>query len=556
MTDRRFSLTLCVALLLAALCGLFTSCLDLRDEAQLPAQDPCTNCHGSDENPGDDLQRSAPPRDLFGNESSEYPGVGAHALHLNGSATHAPIACTECHRVPDSVNEPGHADTARPAEVHFGSFSRREDASPHYDAATRRCSDSYCHGAYKPVWTHPKSSNAACGTCHGLPPPPPHPAAEQCSVCHGQVVDSAGQIIAPEMHVDGTLQVIDNACSDCHGSSDNAAPPRDIEGNSSRSSLGVGAHQAHLSGGASGRPLACVECHQVPSTTISEGHLDGAPAQVMFADIALAHDRSPSWDRETESCADTWCHNPGEQPSALSSPAWTDVSDGLPCDGCHQARPPAPHPVAGACADCHAGVSEDGESIVNTARHVNGIVDVNVPDSCTSCHGDMVPSPPPDLSGNDDTTAPGVGAHRAHLEVTGRSRPLACGECHVVPEATLDPGHLDSPPPAEVQFSGVALSFGVEPKYESGSCQESFCHSASIAGRFAGGTQIEPVWTEVDGSARRCTSCHALPPPAPHPENADDCSGCHRNIAADRTFIVPERHVDGIVTFFLTPQGL
>jgi predicted CxxxxCH...CXXCH cytochrome family protein len=124
-----------------------------------------------------------------------------------------------------------------------------------------------------------------------------------------------------------------------------------------------------------------------------------------------------------------------------------------------------------------------------------------------------------------------------------------------VPEQTLAPGHVDSTLPAEVRFSGVALSFSATPEYENGSCQGSFCHTASIAGRDAGGTGQNPVWTQVDGTFDQCTSCHAMPPPAPHPVDAADCSNCHHNVATDRTFVVPGRHVDGIVTFFLTPQG-
>jgi hypothetical protein len=47
-------------------------------------------------------------------------------------------------------------------------------------------------------------------------------------------------------------------------------------------------------------------------------------------------------------------------------------------------RPPCP-----SCSSCH-----------------------RVPEDCAACHGDDSGAPPPDLSGNSNAAAPGVGAHR------------------------------------------------------------------------------------------------------------------------------------------------
>ena len=38
-------------------------------------------------------------------------------------------------------------------------------------------------------------------------------------------------------------------CSSCHGNKDNAAPPLALNGSTSTSDNGVGAHQAHMTGG-------------------------------------------------------------------------------------------------------------------------------------------------------------------------------------------------------------------------------------------------------------------------------------------------------------------
>jgi hypothetical protein len=200
-------------------------------------------------------------------------------------------------------------------------------------------------------------------------------------------------------------------------------------------------------------------------------------------------------------------------------------------------------------------VGDDDGTITDRLRHVDGVVDVGAEGGCTACHGGANPAPPVDLSGMTETSEPGVGAHQIHLAGTPRSRPVACGECHLVPDDTYAPGHLDSPLPAEVTFSGAAVAFGAAPIYSAGSCQGSACHGAQFPDDHAsGGTLTEPLWTVVDGTQAACGSCHALPPPAPHPKAEFNpvCSACHENIAPDNaTFLFPELHVDGVVTFTL-----
>jgi predicted CxxxxCH...CXXCH cytochrome family protein len=103
---------------------------------------------------------------------------------------------------------------------------------------------------------------------------------------------------------------------------------------------------------------------------------------------------------------------------------------------------------------------------------------------------------------------------------------------------------------AALQIAGRA--FAAEPRYEGGSCVNSYCHGDSfIGGRPSGGSLVQPLWTVVDGSQVSCGTCHGLPPPLPHPEDADICSDCHHNIDSDRNFALPLLHVDGIVTFFV-----
>jgi predicted CxxxxCH...CXXCH cytochrome family protein len=366
-------------------------------------------------------------------------------------------------------------------------------------------------------------------------------------------VNDAQQIENPALHVDGKIQFAAGDCAKCHGSAENPAPPVDTSGNLQPSAIGVGAHQAHLSGGNSSRPLACGECHTVPASAESPGHVDGLPAEVMLTGVASAFGHQPSWDHQLTTCGDTHCHGPGSTPSV--SPSWIAAAP-LACTSCHGTPPPAPHPQITDCSRCHGDVvAADDVTITDRSRHVDGNVDVKFDSSSTACHGSTNPAPPFDLSGSSATSSPGVGAHQAHVLGSARARAVQCNECHVVPDDVFAPGHLDSSLPAELAFSGVAAAFGGTPSYAAGACTNTSCHGGAFpSGHASGGTNLAPSWTQVDGTQAACGSCHGLPPPGPHPLGSLNpiCNACHQNVLADNTtFIDPSLHVNGVVDFLV-----
>jgi hypothetical protein len=182
----------------------------------------CGTCHGTAEQP-------APPPGVDGNPSA--PGVGAHAPHMKPSSWRAEVRCKHCHVVPQDEDDDGHIDDARPADVHFSGLATVGSESQRLPGGA--CAV-YCHGAAMRI--EPKSSPAwsshgmACGGCHRLPPPSPHPNDDGCSRCHLELVDKWGQIAIPSRHIDSVVN----------------APK--------------GAHLVHL-GGAGGPSLSCTECH-------------------------------------------------------------------------------------------------------------------------------------------------------------------------------------------------------------------------------------------------------------------------------------------------------
>ncbi len=536
------------ALVVAAGAG----CLVPREDVAGPNR--CIACHGSASAEGSPLVKSAPPRDTKGNVDVAAPGVGAHQRHLRASATHGPVGCDQCHQVPERTDAPGHNDTDGPAEVVFGALATLDAGAPAYDFSARRCGNVYCHGyAESAPWTAPRTEDEACGSCHGLPPAAPHPQSAACHACHGSVIAADRTFTAPSLHVNGEVNLGELRCSACHGRDETGAPPLSLDGGQTSEHVGVGAHTAHLRGSSTARPAGCAECHRVPAQVAAAGHVNGL-VEVLFAGAALGPvDSGAAWSRASETCT-AWCHSVGV--AAASSPAWTSQAGALGCSGCHAMPPPAPHPGWTRCSACHPNaveLADGGQGIFDAGVHVNGVVEAAPPASCSGCHGSPVNAAPPrDLAGRMDTTAPSVGAHQAHLQGAGPFRRVQCEDCHVVPAQTIAPGHADGT--VVLRFSGpaiagVALSGGPAPSYLGGSCANVTCHDprALVNGNPAGGAHAAPVWTTVDGSQRTCTSCHGMPPPAPHPQSSD-CGQCHRNYGVGQ-FLRPELHVNGQVTF-------
>jgi len=447
--------------------------------------------------------------------------------------------------VPETTYAPGHIDTGAPAEFTPGELATTDGHTPSYDPETHKCSNTYCHMDATPDWTSQEED--ACGTCHGLPPKTDsHPQVDTCHRCHEGVTDENGKIISASKHINGKVDRT-NSCNGCHGSEDNDAPPTDVQGNTEKSAIGVGAHQIHLTGTGRAAPVACEACHTVPGSPGAEGHMDSTPgAEVIFSGVAIHGDRKPSWDKDKETCAESWCHGPTTAGASLS-PQWTSSAT-LACDGCHTLPPADGHFPLTDCSLCHPKVvGEDDQSIIDATLHVDGTIQVDLPSGCSGCHGSGDQGmPPPALDGSTETTSPGVGAHAAHADGSGMYRKVLCEECHTVPTSILSDGHIDADPGAELTFTGVAKTANTTPLYTNGKCTDSYCHgSISSVGNPTGGTKIEPSWTGGSGEVF-CGSCHGLPPPAPHPDSGGTkCSSCHPNITDTLTFIDPEKHCDG-----------
>jgi predicted CXXCH cytochrome family protein len=363
--------------------------------------------------------------------------VGAHTTHLLGGALGTAVSCSECHVVPENVDDLGHIDSDH-ATVTWGPLSRTASVAAEWDRASLTCK-AYCHGASlsggtltRPVWNVVDGSQAACGTCHGLPPPAPHPANDRCETCHAPVAGPRKTIADPTRHVDGKLDFSTTGCAGCHG--DPPAP-----GDESYSG-GAGAHAPHLAIG-----LDCKTCHghdgSGPTHDQGNGIVLRKNVDVVFdvsvrfpSGTTMDNGRASKWDPPSSTCA-VGCHNPivgkpPEAPNLDNAIVWTGVSPA--CVGCHDqvgTAPPLDHAIAEygdvACLTCHdLSKHTQGTTMIDKPNpsDANAYAPGDIDGLCNNCH-----------DGAQGTTFFGGQTPRAtggfSLSLHGMSG-LRCSSCH------------------------------------------------------------------------------------------------------------------------------
>jgi predicted CxxxxCH...CXXCH cytochrome family protein len=391
----------------------------------------CTTCHGTAPN------SPAPPVSTTGSSDPGDVAVGAHTSHLTDGTMRTAIGCDECHIVPTDPGDTGHIDVF-PAEIDWGPLATVDNPGPSWNHGTETCTNTYCHGATlaggtnkTPVWTLVNGTQAACGTCHGNPPPPPHTGNSDCHMCHAGTVDGAGDIdVANGEHIDGLLQFAGGACDTCHG-----APPASgthmmhysaQAGDASYGGLGA---TADLLPAGTAYAFDCGNCHPMDASHHMNG-LDNAgggnaevelsPAGAPGGTLRALHDPSASYTPggtvmvdpqgytfTMGTCDNIYCHsrstvttpNPIPEPGVdfafagypisyppytvtttrtYSSPTWGGI---MACDGCHDFTPRTFDPTVEAGAgDSHSWV--DGSNFENMHGWMHG----GDPCACATCH--------------------------------------------------------------------------------------------------------------------------------------------------------------------------
>jgi predicted CxxxxCH...CXXCH cytochrome family protein len=209
------------------------------------------------------------------------------------------------------------------------------------------------------------------------------------------------------------------------------------------------------------------------------------------------------------------------------------------------------------CKQCHGPQYTDGSANItceHSGCHADGSGNPKSPEACNTCHGNFLAAandtaswaPPKSLINDTSTSIRSVGAHQQHLAtvfmISGRK--VDCKECHVVPATVSASGHIGASP-AEVVFSGSLASLKTNngavapsPSYDpaNGKCNNMYCHGYFKNGNLSN----SPVWNVVDGSQKKCGSCHGDPvtgnplPSGSHPTSPQSypfalnyCDNCH-----------------------------
>jgi len=402
---------------------------------------------------------------------------------------------------------------------------------------------------------------------------------DACRSCHGQDLrGGSAKRSCYTCHVQGP-----ESCTTCHGSDMRQgqaamAPPADLSWKLGHASPGVGAHQIHLRDRTWWAKIECDDCHVVPTTMWSAGHLFDAAAgkssdlkaEVIFGSRASLLGVKPTYALKTGACT-VYCHG-AAFPGAMqgTQPVWTGTKGGQ-CGSCH--RVPA---VAGGpdCATCHqqsvtlctpAPTDPDclptgtgvGTRFIDASMHGDGKYVLGRKDgegTCHACHGTAASAgaPPADLKGNTAVSAIGVGLHARHLSPGQFTAAVPCGSCHTVPTAVMDAGHFEDDLPAEVAFSDRAKGKLQDPTStltpawdrNSATCSSSYCHGLD------GGKVTQWTWTKLLGQPLACDSCHGLPPAktlkSGSHSSSTDCISCHGS-AYTGGQLDPTKHMNGKV---------
>ena len=513
-------------------CGQCHDAKDASGNVVAAWQTICVMCHGGTED-----QTGAPPRAIWG-QGSDAVRIGAHRAHLAGSALAPPIECAACHVKPADALAAGHiddiADGSVPvATVTFGGMATHGLAerglAPAWDRAAATCSNTYCHGATisggtlkSPVWTS-GASQAACGTCHGAPPPSPHPAVDlttgtkACNSCHSGTVDTNGAVIPPSAggkHLDGLVEAAGHgaawmdatsagfhaysadsnlaACQACHGAN--------LDGSGGIASTSCAScHDRNLPAGVASWKSNCIMCHG------GAENLTGAPPKATWGNggdpvrvgAHSAHVTGVSNGAALSAAFDCGVCHP--KPADALSPGHVDGTTDVAFAGlAGQGTAPAWARGSATCSNiyCHGATLHGG---VDTAPSwIGGASEA----ACGSCHG-----VPPVFAGHVQNPACGA-CHPGYTQTSVNAAThvngtidlvgLTCTTCHGDPAraaTTLNP-QLGAAPPADTAGNASSPAVGA--------------HQAHL--------NDGPL-----GAAIACTECHAVPSStAAHPTGSLD----------------------------------
>ncbi|MFT6162684.1 MAG: putative CxxxxCH...CXXCH cytochrome family protein [Myxococcota bacterium] len=230
---------------------------------------------------------------------------------------------------------------------------------------------------------------------------------DNCTECHGvELTGGTSEVSCNTCHDPGWRE----DCTFCHGGDrdDAGAPPVYIDGSFESEGQSFEAHSEHVLRSETHEAIACQSCHEMPQDILFPGHIFIGDTTPGAAEVVFTEGLSPDadWNRNNGTCDNLYCHSSGGEIPGQA--LHTDQTDS--CDLCHagpdsvlarvrdlggQHREHESHDVQ--CFECHGSTIGENGRIINASGHVNGTVDVQMPDdeisldslTCEgSCHGE------------------------------------------------------------------------------------------------------------------------------------------------------------------------
>jgi predicted CxxxxCH...CXXCH cytochrome family protein len=520
----------------------------------------CSGCHG-------------------GNRSSGAPmNAGAHQAHINNDGVlGVSFGCVECHAATVS-NDRTISDKRRHVNRLKDYSGARAGGSASYNAATKLCTNIYCH------------SNGKQGTV------------------------AVAYVNPPAWNSGASL-----GCNGCHGTANAKGAPDYPSGGAG--SATANSHERHALTSTLSVSLNCNNCHFL--TTVSDTairsdqqpsrHINGNTGDVSFStEMAGA-----LYAQAAKSCSVVYCHSnaaPFDKPNVYKSVTWGGGAQS--CTSCHDTGGNATG-LSGrhaghtggsygfTCGRCHANTAgfANNTTISTPALHLNKVKDVAFKDGgsyngttmgcSTYCHSDALGGPPtiavkwsdPKWGGStaeksncfychkgqagdntqDNCTTVGGSwdpdkglctpyvnmTSNGHAKLVGPQwiRKYPCTYCHnaTVAAATGEGGKIidgDVNPANHVNgvkdvvmASQWAIPGRPAPSYDANTkvCDNVYCHSD-------GTTDPDTVklfpWTQ---HGTECNSCHG------HPKGSCSSAGCHdgRTDSIGNVWVLPPVYLNG-----------
>ena len=215
-----------------------------------------------------------------------------------------------------------------------------------------------------------------------------------CITCHG--ADYRGGGTGKSCYKCHSTPQGPEECTLCHGGNGKPNPPRALNGQSSTSYIGVGAHSRHLDSTKWSAKLECMDCHLPVNSFDDSNHIGASPngiADIIFGTLSRTSlgggiTPDPYWNRDETKCSNTYCHGTFKNGNVNASANWVESSS-VYCGTCHgdpitgnpNPKPNgvyvAPHSssfTANQCYLCHSAVINSSAMIINKDKHVNGVV--------------------------------------------------------------------------------------------------------------------------------------------------------------------------------------